>query len=40
MPNDDPGKLPWDDYANIVAYLFKVNNMPSGTSPCRATAPG
>ncbi len=33
MPNDDPGKLPRDDYANIVAYLFKMNNMPSGKKP-------
>jgi hypothetical protein len=33
MPNDDPGKLPREDYANIVAYLFKVNKMPSGRKP-------
>jgi cytochrome c5 len=30
MPNDNPGRLPRDDYAAIVAYLFKQNNMPSG----------
>jgi cytochrome c5 len=30
MPNDDPGKLPREDYAAIVAYLFKQNKMPSG----------
>jgi cytochrome c5 len=30
MPNDNPGKLPRDDYAAIVAYLFKQNKMPSG----------
>ena len=30
MPNDDPGSLPREDYANIVAYLFKANRMPSG----------
>ena len=33
MPNDDPGKLPREDYASIVAYLFKVNKMPSGRKP-------
>jgi cytochrome c5 len=33
MPNDNPGKLPRDDYASIVAYLFKVNKMPSGRKP-------
>ncbi len=30
MPNDDPGTLLREDYANIVAYLFKANRMPSG----------
>jgi cytochrome c5 len=30
MPNDDPGKLPREDYSAIVAYLFKQNKMPSG----------
>jgi mono/diheme cytochrome c family protein len=33
MPNDDPGTLLREDYANIVAYLFKANRMPSGTRP-------
>jgi hypothetical protein len=33
MPNDDPGRLPREDYASIVAYLFKVNKMPSGRKP-------
>jgi mono/diheme cytochrome c family protein len=33
MPNDDPGRLPREDYASIVAYLFKMNGMPSGRKP-------
>src|ERR1035437_1058176 len=33
MPNDDPGRLPREDYASIVAYLLKVNKMPSGRKP-------
>jgi mono/diheme cytochrome c family protein len=40
MPNDDPGTLLREDYANIVAYLFKGNRMPSGTKalPSDSTA--
>ena len=38
MPNDDPGRLPREDYANIVAYLFKVNKMPSGRKPLPSDA--
>ena len=40
MPNDDPGRLPRDDYANIVAYLFKVNKMPSGRKPLPSDSTG
>ena len=40
MPNDDPGKLPREDYASIVAYLFKVNKMPSGRKPLPSDVAG
>jgi S-disulfanyl-L-cysteine oxidoreductase SoxD len=40
MPNDDPGRLPREDYANIVAYLFKVNKMPSGRKPLPSDVAG
>lgn len=40
MPNDDPGKLPREDYASIVAYLLKVNKMPSGRKPLPSDVAG
>jgi S-disulfanyl-L-cysteine oxidoreductase SoxD len=40
MPNDDPGKLPREDYAAIVAYLFKQNKMPSGKKPLPSDSTG
>jgi len=40
MPNDDPGRLPREDYASIVAYLFKVNKMPSGRKPLPVDSTG
>ena len=40
MPNDDPGRLPREDYSSIVAYLFKVNRMPSGKKPLPADSLG
>ena len=30
MPNDNPGKLSRGDYAAIMAYLLKLNGLPSG----------
>jgi mono/diheme cytochrome c family protein len=30
MPIDNPGRLSRQDYADIVAYLFKLNRLPSG----------
>jgi cytochrome c len=40
MPNDDPGRLPREDYSSIVAYLFKVNKMPSGKKPLPTDSTG
>jgi hypothetical protein len=40
MPNDDPGRLPREDYSCIVAYLFKLNNMPSGKKPLPTDSTG
>jgi mono/diheme cytochrome c family protein len=30
MPNDNPGRLPRRDYADLVAYLLRLNGMPTG----------
>ncbi|MBL0892111.1 MAG: cytochrome c [Gemmatimonadaceae bacterium] len=30
MPDGDPGTLPVDDYAATVAYILKLNGLPSG----------
>ena len=30
MPNDDPGRLPKQQYVDVVAYLFRLNGYPSG----------
>src|SRR3982751_516941 len=32
MPLDDPGRLSPQEYADIVAYLFKINGYPAGTA--------
>lgn len=33
MPNDDPGSLSREQYAEIVAYLFRLNDFPAGKRP-------
>lgn len=33
MPNDEPGKLSREEYADIMAYLLKLNGLPSGEKP-------
>lgn len=33
MPDDNPGSLTRQEYADIVAYLMKSNGMPSGPRP-------
>lgn len=30
MPQNNPGSLPDDQYTDVVAYLFKLNDLPSG----------
>jgi len=32
MPKSDPGSLPPAEYAQIIAYLLKLNGMPAGTT--------
>ena len=33
MPIDNPGRLSREQYADIVAYLFKLNRLPAGDRP-------
>lgn len=30
MPDDDPGSLPREEYADLVAYILAVNKFPAG----------
>ena len=30
MPKNDPGSLPPEEYAQVLAYLLKLNGMPAG----------
>ena len=32
MPKNEPGSLSDEEYADVVAYLLKMNQMPSGKS--------
>ena len=32
MPEDDPGGLKKEEYADVIAYLLKLNNFPTGSS--------
>jgi mono/diheme cytochrome c family protein len=32
MPKNDPGSLEKDQYADVIAYLLKMNAMPAGTT--------
>ena len=40
MPKDDPGSLKPEEYADVIAYLLKKNNLPDGKTelPADATA--
>jgi S-disulfanyl-L-cysteine oxidoreductase SoxD len=40
MPIDNPGRLSREDYASIVAYLFKLNRLPPGDRPLPADDEG
>jgi hypothetical protein len=30
MPKNDPASLSWEEYADVVAYLLRLNGMPPG----------
>ena len=30
MPEDNPGGMPTEQYVDVVAYMFKLNGMPTG----------
>jgi hypothetical protein len=30
MPEDNPGGLPATDYADAIAYMFRLNGIPAG----------
>ena len=32
MPDDDPGALAREEYADLIAYIFAVNKFPTGTT--------
>jgi mono/diheme cytochrome c family protein len=32
MPDDDPGSLPREQYADLVAYILAVNKFPTGST--------
>ena len=32
MPDDDPGSLPKEQYADLVAYILAVNKFPTGST--------
>ena len=36
MPDDDPGGLPRQTYADVMAYLFQLNGLPAGEVPLDA----
>lgn len=40
MPIDNPGRLSREQYADIVAYLFKLNRLPPGDRPLPADDDG
>ncbi|MFN2563728.1 MAG: cytochrome c [Gemmatimonadaceae bacterium] len=40
MPIDNPGRLSREQYADIVAYMFRLNRLPPGGSPLPADDEG
>lgn len=32
MPDDDPGSLPREEYADLIAYILAVNKFPTGNA--------
>lgn len=39
MPKDNPGSLKPQDYADIIAYLLKINRLPAGDVDLKGTKP-
>ncbi len=37
MPTDNPGVLRRQEYADLLAYLFKLNGLPAGDAELKAT---
>lgn len=33
MPDENPGTLPTQDYADVLAYMMKLNGVPAGKTP-------
>ena len=38
MPDDNPGGLPLQTYADVIAYLFQLNGLPAGEVPLDAAS--
>lgn len=38
MPKNDPGSLTEMEYADVIAYLLKLNKMPTGRADLQADA--
>ena len=36
MPKNEPGSLLPDEYVDVIAYLLKLNELPSGSEPLPA----
>jgi S-disulfanyl-L-cysteine oxidoreductase SoxD len=39
MPKDNPGSLKPQDYADIIAFLLKINDLPSGDDDLKGAKP-
>lgn len=39
MPKDNPGVLKPQEYADVIAYLFRINRLPAGDGELKGTRP-
>jgi mono/diheme cytochrome c family protein len=39
MPQDNPGSLKPQEYADLIAYIFKINRLPTGDTELKGTKP-
>jgi mono/diheme cytochrome c family protein len=39
MPKDNPGSLKPQEYADVIAYLLKINRLPSGDADLKGAKP-